>query len=123
MARFLTPLGIDQVAEAHETGNGRPLMRLHAPLLYESDLLGYVVTVPEGFETDLASVPRIPLAWWLTGGHGNRAAVVHDYLLGRPGLTRRTCDQVFREALVASGAPAWRTWLMYAGVRIGAWWS
>lgn len=121
MARFLTPLAMEQVREAHETGNGRPWMRLTAPLVYESDLVG-PVAVPAGFQTDLASVPRVPLAWWLTGGHGNRAAVVHDWLLDQPGLTRRTCDRVFREALVASGAPGWRTWLMYAGVRIGAMW-
>jgi hypothetical protein len=123
MAAFLTTLAMRQIAEAHETRNGRPLMKIIAPLKYASDILAATVVVPRGFTTDLASVPRIPLAWWLTGGHGNRAAVVHDYLLSSGEHDRRTCDRVFREALEASGAPGWRTWLMYAGVRIGAWWG
>lgn len=36
--------------------------------------------VPEGYITDLASVPRVPLAYWLAGGRARKAAVFHDYL-------------------------------------------
>jgi hypothetical protein len=123
MAEFLTQLSMDQIAEAHETRNGRPLMKLREPLVFQSDVLGKTITVPKDFVSDLASVPRIPLAWWLAGGHGNRASLVHDKLLDDNEVPRKVADQVFREALKASGAPGWRTWLMYAGVRIGAWWS
>jgi hypothetical protein len=119
MGQFLSRLHMTQVYEAAETGNGRPLMELDTPLVFDSEIVGKVVA-PAGFRTDLASVPRVPLAWWLTGGHGNRAAVIHDWLLEEGIVTRRIADRVFREALQASGTPTWRTWLMYLGVRIGA---
>lgn len=122
MGRFLTELDMRQISEAAETGNGRPLMQLREPLHFHSEVLGRVVAAPRGFQTDLASVPRVPLAWWLTGGHGNRAAVIHDWLLEEGIVSRATADRVFREALQASGTPPWRTWLMYAGVRIGSLW-
>ena len=34
------------------------------------------ITIPAGFKTDLASVPRLPFAYWLTGGTANRPAVL-----------------------------------------------
>jgi hypothetical protein len=53
MSHFQTAL----VAEAVDGG-----WRLHAPLVYYSDVLGRTVTVPTGYFTDLASVPQsIPL--------------------------------------------------------------
>ena len=39
------------------------------------------ITIPAGFRTDLASVPRLPFAYWLTGGTANRPAVLHDYII------------------------------------------
>lgn len=117
MGQYLTELHWGQISEAHETGTGRALYRIDSPLLFNSETLG-LIAVPAGFLTDGASVPRIPLAWWLTGGHGNRASVIHDWLLDQHGVTRKVAAGVFREALEASGAPGWRTWLMYAGVRL-----
>ncbi len=121
MSEFRSHLLTDMVQEAHETGSGRPMYQLHEDFVYFSDLLQRDVVVPKGYLTDFASVPRVPLAWWLTGGHGNRAAVIHDYLCGT--IDRATADKVFREALATSGTPGWRTWVMYVGVRIGAFFS
>jgi hypothetical protein len=39
----------------------------------------HVITVPVGFETDLASVPRLPLVYIALAGKGPKSAVVHDY--------------------------------------------
>lgn len=119
MGQFLTQLDKRLIQEAHETGNGRPLYQLLAPLHYASDLIGLVI-VPEGTRTDLASVPRWILTWLVAGGYGAKPAVIHDYLLGVPGITRKEADRVFREALYAIRLPAWRAEIMYAGVRIGA---
>lgn len=87
------------------------------------------ITVPAGFVTDGASVPR-PL-WWLLPAWGrySRAAVIHDYLckahfddvdLGFY-LTRKIADDLFYEAMVECGVNVTMRWLMWASVRLNAW--
>lgn len=89
---------------------------------------GHGVTVPAGFVTDFASVPRI--FWRVIGppvgaGPGaayGRAAVLHDYLYANPGKrTRKFCDELFFEVMVADEVSPARRWLMWAGVRLGGW--
>ena len=108
MARFLTTL------EVRYDGKDRILT---APLKYESDIAGSIV-VPEGFRTDFASVPRVPLLYLLFGNTAHEAAVIHDYLYRYAIVPRRTADRVFREAMNASGVWAWRRYPMYMGVRM-----
>lgn len=75
------------------------------------------IVVPVGFETDLASVPRLPLAYWLAGGRGRRAAVVHDYLYA----TRKPkayADNVFYAAMLADGISRPIAWSMYLAVHL-----
>ena len=121
---FASPLEL--VLEAEDGGNGRPVWRLDAPLKYASIIhwgnrpIG-VITVPAGFDTDLASVPRLPAAWLIAGGTANAAAVVHDWLYRRGKFDRATCDAVFAEAMAASGISLWRRALMWAAVRLGGW--
>jgi len=69
------------------------------PFLYQSDVLNRIVTVPSGFPTDLASVPKIPFLYEKFGNKNNYAAVIHDYLYtsGR-GVDREHADRVFLEA-------------------------
>lgn len=98
--------------------------RLLAPLVYCSDLCHALVIVPAGFVTDYASVPRLPFAYMVVGGKGKRAAVIHDWLysggmVGTWRLDRKQADQVFAEALEASGYGRVVVGLMYAGVRLG----
>ena len=112
MSHFQTAL----VAEAVDGG-----WRLHAPLVYYSDVLGRTVTVPTGYVTDLASVPRlfrfiVPVA----NAKNRRAAVVHDYLCTHPdGLVKdqKQADQVFREALGVVGVGRFRSAALYYPVR------
>ena len=82
------------------------------------DSNGTTWTVPAGFHTDFASVPRLPFAYLLTGGTGHRAAVVHDYLC-RTGWDRKQADDLFLEMLRATKVNNVRSWVMWAGVRIG----
>lgn len=91
---------------------------LLAPLVYSSVLLGRDITVPAGFVTDFASVPRLPVAYLLAGGEANEAAVVHDYLYHSHDVPRPTADAVFEEAMATTGQPWWRRKLMWAGVRL-----
>lgn len=112
MSRFLTPL------RAEKSGKTWCILQ---PLIYESDVAQKVFIVPEGFVTDFASVPRIPLAFLLTGDSAHEAAVVHDFAYSRQNITRSLADAVFREAMQVTGEPGWKSWLMWAGVRLGGW--
>ena len=116
MSRFAKPLRIERIEDT--SGDGRGTWRLLATLIYESDSHG-VIRVPKGFVTDLASVPRVPFAYLLTGGIGHAAAVVHDWLYSSHQLDRSTSDAIFHEALLVLGVPGWQAWLMWAGVRVG----
>lgn len=87
---------------------------LTAPLVVMVD--SEVIEVPEGFRTNFASVPRLPLAYWLAGGTARIAAVLHDYLYGKQ-RDREWADKVFLAAMEAEGIPWWRRKMMYAAVR------
>jgi hypothetical protein len=118
VSEFLSPLRVE------ETDEIAGLWTLLEDFSYRSDLLARVVTVPQAFVTDFASVPRLPGTYLLAGGKGNKAAVVHDYLytIGKahPGsIDRETADGVLREAMRASGYGAAMAWAFYQAVRIG----
>jgi len=98
------------------------------------------INIPQGFEFDGASVPRI--LWTITGltphGELEPAALVHDYLYRYGGVlptgafwrsgvecdhpwTRKECDKLFARIMRESGVPKWRRRLAYIGVRMGGW--
>ncbi len=95
--------------------------QLRSDLRYYSAGLDRVVHVPWGFETDLASVPRLPVVFFFFGDIGPYAAVVHDWLYsGRSdvAVSRRAADDVLLEALEVTGVPWWRRWPMWLAVRL-----
>lgn len=112
MSAFLTKCVL-AVADNYDDGQ----WVLAQPLVYQSDVAGITITVPAGFHTDLASVPRLPVVYLLCGDTSTAAAVVHDYLYGSNLVDRATADAVLREASAVTGVPAWRRFLMWAGVR------
>ena len=115
MAKFLTPLEVTQRPTDHR-------WVLLAPLMYKSDLLGtWIVKVPTGFDTDFASVPRLPFMYWLLGGRANHAAVIHDYLYRTALVTRAEADRVFVEAAEVEGVSWPARWTMWTGLRVGGW--
>ena len=101
---------------------GRTVYRLLEPLIYDSG--EQIITVPAGFETDLASVPRLPIVYLEWGDRAHREAVLHDYLYSIeavPELPRKACDKLFRQAMISRGNPWWIYQPMYWGVRLGGW--
>ena len=115
MAEFITEL--DAVCIDDGT------WRLGASLVYDSGLVG-PIKVPAGFETDFASVPRVPVAYMLFGDRAHHEAVIHDYLYRMdsvPIVDRETADAVFLEAMKARGKGAFVRYSMYLGVRLGGW--
>jgi hypothetical protein len=116
MSAFLTGLDVDLISDA--TNSGRGTWRLNDPLVYQSDVAGATFTVPAGFETDYASVPRSPVVFLLTADTAHAASALHDFLYTAPHpVPRAMADAVLREASIVSGVPAWRAALMFYGVR------
>lgn len=130
--RFLSPL----VTQKHSAEPGEFILYRD----FQVDLGACVATVPQGFITDFASVPR--LAQWLPGfnrteGSAN-AAVLHDWAYccrgvlpvewkHRPGvpsrllMTRQRCDRLLYDGLRASGYSRPVAFLFYSAVRAGGW--
>ena len=87
------------------------------------------ITVPAGFKTDFASIPRLARLLIPKLGRYNKAAVVHDACYQRKytahmGLIyytfdRRTSDLIFLDAMADLGVAKWKRLLMYYGVRLG----
>jgi hypothetical protein len=123
VSHFKSKLLVEEVCDSVDDGRG--LWRLTAPLVYASDLTNDVYSVPVGFETDFASVPRVPIAFLLCGDTASKPAALHDFLYTKgpsgkhPVPDRATADAVLKEAALATGVPAWRAWLLWAGVRLG----
>ena len=112
MSHFETEL----VAKAVDGG-----WMLHEDLVYHSDILGRVVTVPTGYTTDLASVPRL-MRWIVpvANAKNRKAAVVHDYLCTNgDGVVKnqKQADNVFREALGVLGLGRFKSGALYYPVR------
>jgi hypothetical protein len=92
--------------------NGRTA-RLEMPIAAECG-----VTVPVGFVTDFASVPRI--LWWAIPPWGpySRAAVVHDYAYRFGSMPRAAADLNFLRMMSACGVGFATRTALYVGVRL-----
>lgn len=95
--------------------------------IHYSNALGETQTIPAGFETDGASIPRC--LWWLFGSplesHYMLAAVVHDYhcvQAWKEGnyYRRVVADSLFRYLLSCHKVSYLHAASMYAAVR---WWG
>src|SRR5262245_14892327 len=103
---FHTPLELE-----YQDGTNYKLL---SPFQYDAS--GFTVSVPAGFVTDFASIPR-PL-WWLlppTGKYG-KAAVVHDYMYRtHDAYSKEIADATFLEAMGALGVNWLVRYTMYLG--------
>jgi len=114
-SRFVTSL----VAFEKKDDSGAILRR---DFSYYSERMGMKITVPKGFDTDFASVPRwLIVSYSLFGGTAKWAAVIHDYLYRSCPLciSRDDADEVLVEAMEVCGIPKWKRTAIWAGVRVG----
>lgn len=114
MSQFTSQLFLRSysAAEIKAQGGDKQLYAVTRPFRYASDKLGRTITVPRGFETDFASIPRA--AWQLLDPEDPIIAwpsVIHDYLYSRQGklldgftYDRRQADAVLREGMEVCGA-------------------
>jgi|SRR3990167_3334754 len=117
---FLTPLRLEAV-----NGSG---WVVYEHFVYAID--GQIDFVPAGTETDLDSVPRLPLAYWLVKGRARKSAVLHDWLytIQKP---RGWADEAIYAGMQAEMPrpksllkQAWHELLrktVWFGVRVGGW--
>ena len=80
-----------------------------------------LITIPEGFVTDFASVPRLPFMFWFLGDRADYAALLHDYLYATAKFSRAKCDALFRHVAEWEGVGFLSRWSMWAGIRLGGW--
>lgn len=104
--------------ELHARTGRSTLWVLTRPLVWNG---AQRIVVPEGFPTDLASVPAPFRALLNPNGPSKRPAVIHDYVYWAWLMDRLAADRLFALALAAEGVhPAIRS-LYFAGVRVGGW--
>lgn len=77
-----------------------------------------VIIVKKGYETDLASVPRILWSVFPPNGHYAKAAIVHDYLYSNAIGTKAKADKIFYEAMGVLRIPKWKRKIMYLAVSL-----
>lgn len=114
MAEFLTQLYTRKLL----SNGGRGTWEIMLPLSLDDLPFTQIWTVPTGYITDYASVPRWPFAYWLAGDSGHASATIHDFLCDDKSVPRKIANDVFARALKAEGVPAWRRIIMVAAVRL-----
>lgn len=83
---------------------------------------GEYYSIPAGALTDGASIPW--WLWWLCGHPLQQprlyAALVHDWLYdgGDETATRADADDLYRDLLIALGAPRWKAYIEWAALRV-----
>ena len=101
---------------AQLTTEGTAFFVLDKPLRYTVAKTNKAITVPEGFVTDLASIPRG--LWWWQGLQGPTMspAIVHDYLYWTQVCSKQEADAVIYLAMLDAGVDKASARLVYQGV-------
>jgi hypothetical protein len=88
-------------------------------------LIGGKITIPKGFITDGATIPRI--LWPILANTDPDilyASFIHDFLYAVHGklpdrtLTKDQADNILREQMIVVGAPRWKADIVYRAVHI-----
>ena len=99
--------------------NGRRIKTLEDITFYievNKDKKSY--TIPAGFQSDLASIPRLLWAIFPPFGRYNKAALCHDWLYSTKVEARKVCDVAFKQLLLASKVERFKVNCFYLGVRL-----
>lgn len=92
--------------------------RLVGCLEYYSAATGGIITVPDGYRTDFASIPWFFRRAIPKDGPYTHAAIVHDYLCTErdPKINSKMAAIVFAEAMEVLQVPKWERCIMYKAV-------
>lgn len=116
MSKFLDPLEVIEVDDSVFSVADHPFR-------YQSDVANQVFTVPVGFYTDFASVPRLGMIYALLGDCAHEPAVVHDWLYYSAITDKAMADKVLLEAMDVIGIPWYQRWPIYLGVKFGGFYA
>ena len=92
--------------------------KLWRDFIYYSETLDENITVPAGFITDFASIPKVFRSFVSKAGPHVRASVVHDFLYSKTDVGRKAADGIFLEAMRISGVGKAKRFVMYWAVRL-----
>lgn len=106
-----------RIGQRKVAGRWERVAILNRDFHYDSDLIGKV-TIPAGFVSDGASVPRVLWSIYPPFGDYLEAAIVHDWYCVNKTIDSVTAAKVFREAMEVCGVGAWRRKKMYWAVRL-----
>jgi hypothetical protein len=109
MSSFTDPLVLEFL--------GPRRFKLYRPFTYRTDS-GVFITVPAGFITDFASIPRIFWAILPPAGRYGKAAVIHDYLYQIGLGTCKEADDLMLEAMQVLEVAAWKRVVIYRMLRV-----
>lgn len=102
---------------------GNDQWKLWQPFIYDNPPVK--ITIPVGFITDGASIPKIMFIRRFIGSHwsGNygKAAVLHDFGYFSQIRTRKEVDRIFLEGMKILGVSRWKRGTMYNAIRLFAW--
>ena len=80
------------------------------------------ITIPQGFKTDLATIPQLLWAFFPPIGTGNEQyatpAILHDFLYTYKVFPRRKCDLVFLSAMKQYRVRSFVRYSFYLSVRL-----
>jgi len=96
---------------------------MHDELWFYSLKLAKWFCVPACFQTDLSSVPRVPVVYEAWGNRAHREGVLHDYVFRKDSdynLTWMECNSLFLEAMESRGNKWHIRYPMYWGVVLGS---
>ncbi len=113
-SRFLHPLRVEDL--------GKGWWELTDWFGYYSKRAEATIYIPPGFVCDFASVPRLPVAYWLFGGKANGPAAIHDILYRWAFTGRIEADKIFNEAMRVDGKWFTTRWPM-TGAVMGLGWA
>ncbi len=88
---------------------------------YYYEVNGYIICVPRGFITDLASVPKMFWTIFPPFGKYTPAAIVHDFLYSKynnTGINRTLADKIFLFIMKELKVNILKRYAMYKAVRI-----
>lgn len=99
---------------------GKVMWELLQPLTYTTDD-NEIITVPAGFQTDLATTPRILWSWIPPDWKYSKAAVIHDYLIVSGERPWDEANTIFHHGMRDLGVRGIKDDLMYWSVCFWRW--
>ncbi|HHR3990228.1 TPA: DUF1353 domain-containing protein [Salmonella enterica] len=110
MVRFTTPAILEMLDHF--------LWRVYEPFeFYLSDDISDIISVPAGFITDFATIPRIFWTFMPPDGKYSKTAIIHNWIYDNALRTKKEADLILLDRMTVLGVPKWKRIVMHLAVR------